>query len=319
MQPHTLVVTPVYCSSENERLSLLLQSIYWMQQQTDRDFVHVIVDDGSTDETPELLDRLALCVPQLRIYHKSNGGSSSAVNFGVEESLKRWNPKFITVTHSDDLLTPRSLEMRVDAAQKNRAKMVYTDMILLNERIGDAFQFSAPLFHRNHELYHHLLSHRNIPYPTLLWERDFFINKLQGYDSAIISAEDWDITLRSARELEQSGETFTHISRISAVNRQHDHNLWIENVRNGNRWKCYQIILAKHVRGWAYRSNLSRASLQILRAVLPEQIKSPLRVIKQRIFPSERRTLNAEDQAFLKAIYAIDYPIYFAELDRHYV
>ncbi len=315
MNPRTLVMTPVYCTSENKRLPLLLQCIYWVQQQTDKNFMHVIIDDGSTDETPELLDRLTAQIPRLEVYHRANGGSSSAVNFGVEESLKKYNSEFVTVTHSDDILPPKSLEMRVDISQYRGSKMVYTDMILLNERIDDAFLLSSPKLHNNHELYGYLLSNRGIPYPTLLWDRDFFIDKLQGYDSTINSAEDWDIALRSARELEQSGETFFQISDISAVNRQHDHNLWIENVRNGNRWKCYQMILAKHLRGWAYRSNLARSSLQILRGVLPEQMKAPLRVVKRSLFPSRHRTLKSEDRDFLKELYSVDYQSYFTSFN----
>src|SRR3989344_4807417 len=110
--PLVLVVTPVFCSKENKRLSMLLQNIYWVGQQSLRDYLHVIVDDGSTDETPNLLDRFASIHDNLLVYHKRNGGSSEAINFGVEQSLKKVNPRFVTIIHSDDLLLPNSLESR---------------------------------------------------------------------------------------------------------------------------------------------------------------------------------------------------------------
>ena len=44
----------------------------------------LLIDDGSTDETPALCDRLATeDDPRIRVFHKENGGPSSARNFGL--------------------------------------------------------------------------------------------------------------------------------------------------------------------------------------------------------------------------------------------
>ena len=51
------------------------------------------------------------------------------------------------------------------------------------------------------DLFQALLRHQGIPYATMLWGADFFLHKLQGYDAGLTSSEDWDIALRSAKEL----------------------------------------------------------------------------------------------------------------------
>ena len=47
----------------------------------------VLVNDGSTDETSEVLEDIASKTPNMRVYHKSRGGPGSAINHGVEKAL----------------------------------------------------------------------------------------------------------------------------------------------------------------------------------------------------------------------------------------
>ena len=75
------VVTPTYCTEENRRLPFLMQTIYWIQQQTHKDYLHIVVDDGSTDSTPEVLEHLSQSDPKLKVFRKENGGSSMAINY----------------------------------------------------------------------------------------------------------------------------------------------------------------------------------------------------------------------------------------------
>ena len=128
-----LVVTPTYCTEENRRLPLLLQTIYWVRRQTHKDYLHIIVDDESTDSTPEVLERLSKSDPNLKVFRKQNGGSSAAVNYGVERAVGIDKPDYITVCHSDDVLLPESLAVRVQLASKSGAELVYTDEVLIHD------------------------------------------------------------------------------------------------------------------------------------------------------------------------------------------
>jgi glycosyltransferase involved in cell wall biosynthesis len=57
------------------------ESIESVLAQTYTDFELIIVDDGSTDDTPSILESYT-CDPRVRIIRKDNGGTGSALNAG---------------------------------------------------------------------------------------------------------------------------------------------------------------------------------------------------------------------------------------------
>ena len=54
-------------------------------RQSYKNYRMIIVDDGSTDKTPELIDDFATHYDNIEAYHKENGGVSSARNYGIEK------------------------------------------------------------------------------------------------------------------------------------------------------------------------------------------------------------------------------------------
>ena len=66
----------------------------------------LLVDDGSTDGTGALCDRLAEEDERIRVFHKENGGSSSARNYGIE----RAKGAYLGFVDSDDYVEPYMYE-----------------------------------------------------------------------------------------------------------------------------------------------------------------------------------------------------------------
>lgn len=66
----------------------------------------LLVDDGSTDGTAELCDRLAMEDSRIRVFHKKNGGSSSARNMG----LAGMSGEYVGFVDSDDYIEPDMYE-----------------------------------------------------------------------------------------------------------------------------------------------------------------------------------------------------------------
>jgi glycosyltransferase involved in cell wall biosynthesis len=71
----------------------------------------IIVDDGSTDETPEVLLRLSAEFPSLLILNKPNGGLSSARNLGLTHTQGR----YVLFLDADDMLIPCDVSVFVDS------------------------------------------------------------------------------------------------------------------------------------------------------------------------------------------------------------
>lgn len=85
--------------------------------QTWRKLEILLVDDGSTDGTGALCDRLADRDSRIRVLHKENGGSSSARNLGIRESRGDW----LGFVDSDDWIEPEMYETLLHAAKENHA------------------------------------------------------------------------------------------------------------------------------------------------------------------------------------------------------
>jgi glycosyltransferase involved in cell wall biosynthesis len=261
-----LVVTPVYSTQENGRQRLLFDTVNCVLNQSHGNTLYVVVDDGSTDDTSQLLDRISLSYP-IDVLHQGNKGSSEAINAGVRYGVKKYNPDFIAVCHSDDMFFPDSLERRVLASLDTGASLVYSDMVVLDDINHNAELVGARDYTNGKDLYQGLLWHRYIPYPTLLWGRDLF-ESVGGYDPLITSAEDWDIALRSAKELARRDHMAAVIHRPTVVYRNHEHNLGRQNILDGTKWRCYKRILSKHFSGLPYYSSIGKEGYLVFRTRL---------------------------------------------------
>lgn len=94
------VITPVYNGADT-----LEAARATLAAQTFRDFEWVVVDDGSTDGTSELLDRFAAEDPAVRVIHQANAGVSVARNRGMDEA----RGEYLVWLDADDAFTPDAL------------------------------------------------------------------------------------------------------------------------------------------------------------------------------------------------------------------
>ncbi|MBR0387078.1 MAG: glycosyltransferase family 2 protein, partial [Clostridia bacterium] len=103
----------------------------------------LIVDDGSTDETGAIADRLAARYPGLvRVHHQANGGHGSALNFGIRDALGM----FFKVLDSDDMLDPAYLPGLLDLlrglAEKDTPDLVIHDYVYSSDGFKSDFRIS---------------------------------------------------------------------------------------------------------------------------------------------------------------------------------
>lgn len=111
------VIVPVY-NVENY-LRTALDSLV---AQTFKDFEVILVNDGSTDLSGEICEEYTRLYSNFHVFHKKNGGQSSARNFG----LKKANGEYITFLDSDDYFEPYALEVFMQIQQKYDVDIVST-------------------------------------------------------------------------------------------------------------------------------------------------------------------------------------------------
>lgn len=80
----------------------------------------ILVDDGSTDSSPEICDRYAAANPQITVHHTANGGLSAARNFGLRHSSAPW----VLFVDSDDMLHPQCLAIMMELQMHSQCEIV---------------------------------------------------------------------------------------------------------------------------------------------------------------------------------------------------
>lgn len=89
------VIVPIYNSEK-----YLKRCVDSILSQTFSDFELLLVDDGSTDGSGSICDEYSVKDSRVRVFHKENGGVSSARNLGLDNARGEW----ITFVDSDDYL-----------------------------------------------------------------------------------------------------------------------------------------------------------------------------------------------------------------------
>ena len=102
------IVIPVYNAA-----AYLPRLFDCIQAQTCGDFEVLLVDDGSKDESPALCDAAVKKDHRFRVFHKPNGGSSSARNVGIREAAGQ----YIGFLDADDYIEPDMYEQLRGALQ----------------------------------------------------------------------------------------------------------------------------------------------------------------------------------------------------------
>ena len=99
--PKVTIIVPVYNAEKYVR-----ETLDSLMSQTMKDFEVLMIDDGSRDSSPAIIDEYAQSNVRFRAIHKENGGVSSARNLGLREAQGEW----VMFVDSDDLLTENTLQ-----------------------------------------------------------------------------------------------------------------------------------------------------------------------------------------------------------------
>lgn len=127
--PTVSVIIPTY-----NRAKILGKVIQSVLDQTYKDFEIIIVDDGSTDDTKQVLAQYKNKI--IYIYQENQGGAV-ARNTGINHA----NGKYIAFLDSDDLWFPQKLKKQVEILeQHDDFALVYTNILY----IDDAGRFKSP-------------------------------------------------------------------------------------------------------------------------------------------------------------------------------
>lgn len=183
--PAVSVIIPAY--NQGRYLHQAIQSVL---DQTYPDFEIVVVNDGSTDNTREVVHRFS--DPRMCYVYQENQGLSAARNTGIRHATGA----FLTYLDSDDLFLPRKLELLVAELASDRGLgFVAGQAIPIDEdgnRVGAIFRTRPP------RAGHRLLLGNPLHVGSVMVRREWQ-ERAGFFDTSLRSYEDWDMWLRLAR------------------------------------------------------------------------------------------------------------------------
>lgn len=127
-EPAHTVIVPAYNAEDT-----IEPAIRSVQAQTTPSFEVIAVDDGSTDSTPSVLERMAADESRIQVIRQRNAGPSAARNAAID----RAGGAYLTFLDSDDLLMPGYLEaVAASFATDPRIGLVHVRAWVLDEVAG---------------------------------------------------------------------------------------------------------------------------------------------------------------------------------------
>jgi glycosyltransferase involved in cell wall biosynthesis len=199
--PLVSVVLPTY-----QRADVLGRAVRSVLSQTVTDLELLVVDDGSTDGTAELVEQITRTDPRVRYLQQPNGGAPRARNLGIRHA----RGPYTAFQDSDDEWEPTFLERLLPFVRSHPGVLAFTshDVTHLDGRV-----VRLPDTHvrdvRRRILHRNIVSTQTVLLPTAA------LRDVGGFDVHLRSVQDWELWLRlhDRLELVHVDEVLVHLHR----------------------------------------------------------------------------------------------------------
>lgn len=290
MTPKVSVVVPIYNASDH--LGECLDSILL---QTHENIEVVCIDDGSTDDSLDILQGYAMFDERLKVITQENAGPGAARNRGIQEATG----DFIIFLDSDDFFDSAMLEKMVAKAQEDNSDIVICGHYLFNDTtkkvtkkgdINDEFLDKSPF--QPDELGDKLFTLRNPASWNKLIRTDLIRQNDIAFDEEARCIEDTIVvclSLACARKISIIDEAFVYY-RINQ-DTQITHNLKnyfpdfliamshlydrLKQMGLVDRFLTSYLICVKQIMGWILKScpiDKRRENLNLIKKYLPLEV-----------------------------------------------
>jgi glycosyltransferase involved in cell wall biosynthesis len=255
-RPKVSVLIPVYNGEKylNEALSSI-------RNQTANEIEILIINDGSTDNSSNIINRMATNDARIRVINKSNTGLTDTLNCGLSESKGEW----IARMDQDDIASTKRIELQIEKITSDRSiVLVGSDFETLNERTQKRKSYSLPATHA--KLVKRLERLRGFfPHSSALFHAET-VRQIGGYDPNALFNEDWDLWLR----LSTNGE-ISCINECLVTIRKHLNQM---SANSGSVLPQAEAFISSTLHLYSKRTDLGPEIVRLSRNELTEDIKS---------------------------------------------
>jgi glycosyltransferase involved in cell wall biosynthesis len=188
--PLVSVVMPAY--NAEKYISEAIESIL---NQTFKDFEFIIINDGSTDSTPNIIDKYARLDKRIIVLNnEKNLNIAESRNRGVEIA----KGKYIATMDSDDRALPDRLKNQLEFLESNKDVAISIGNINIMDGKG-VFQYTRKYPVTNKDIRSKVYRFNPFPNPTIMCRREVY-EKNGKYNNAYVPIDDFDFWLRAGTQ-----------------------------------------------------------------------------------------------------------------------
>lgn len=244
MAPRVSILVPTY-----NRANYLLETLASALAQTVREIAVIVVDDGSTDNTAELVRRLG--DPRVEYIWQPNRGVSAALN----TAWRAARTEYVAMLGSDDVMLPRQIETLLGRMEQAPPLTLAFARAQAMDAQGNPLPqiLGSPLKFPDHALSSLLYGDCICGVACLIRRAD--LERAGGFDESLIANEDWDLWIRMAEH-----GSFAFCDEILARYRMHPTSL------TGARSTHYRRVVLDRIRlieGYYARPNRPADALAV--------------------------------------------------------
>ncbi len=285
--PVVSVVMSVYNGAK-----FLDKAINSILAQTYTDFEFLIVNDGSTDNSLNIINRAKKNDSRIKIIDQENEGLVTSLN----KAISKASGKYIARMDADDISMPTRLEKQVKFLDSmSKVDILGTGFIFFNSN-GSELGRQGVLVN-DADIKRELCLRNPYGHGSVMMRREIF-NQLGGYSNDVGPVEDYDLWLRFAKISTMAGlpdflyKWRINPSGISQTNSSLQHTKASELATSFRRTHKYSVTLSYILKQRKYYKNINNASyirfiedqalfIRIFRneKSLPDAIKSAIAVI----------------------------------------
>jgi glycosyltransferase involved in cell wall biosynthesis len=180
------IITPCYNAAP-----YIANTIQSVQNQTILDWEMIIVDDGSSDNSVEIIQKIIAQDSRIKLIQKENGGSASARNLALSIA----QGEYIQFLDSDDTIDYKKLERQITLMEKEDLDVSYSDW---------CFVLPDGTMEKVHGLNFNLVRilllwgtlFGALPIHAFVYRRDFLTKHQLSFSSVIKEREDWNFHIQ---------------------------------------------------------------------------------------------------------------------------
>jgi glycosyltransferase involved in cell wall biosynthesis len=189
-KPIISIIIPAYNASKT-----IQETIQSVLNQTFLNFELIVIDDGSTDSTLDVISQIS--DPRVTVFSYPNAGISTARNRGIEKA----SGDYITFLDADDLWASDKIETQFEALQKNpQAAVAYSWTTIIDKSNNAVRQGSC--YEKSGDVYSKILVKNFLDSGSNIMVRKEAIDKIGRFNPSLKHAADWEFYIRLAAEFE---------------------------------------------------------------------------------------------------------------------